>query len=183
MTVFDLWLAILLAAVFVFVVSSVVHMALPIHKSDQQPLPAEDEILALMHSKGVRRGFYRFPYCSSMAEFGSDEMKAKLERGPVGTVVVQAGYNMGPALIQWFVYSLVISLVVGYLASMAFAPGAEGVFRFTATAAFLGYGFGSVSESIWKGLPWGVSMKFVFDGLLYGLATGAAFHWMWPAAA
>ncbi len=30
----ELWLPILLSAVFVFIVSSIIHMALPIHKGD-----------------------------------------------------------------------------------------------------------------------------------------------------
>ena len=47
-------------------------------------------------------------------------------------------------------------------------------------AAILGYAFSSVDESIWKGLSWNVTAKFVFDGVLYGLATGAAFAWLWP---
>ena len=35
----------------------------------------------------------------------------------------------------------------------------------------------------WKGVSWGITFKFVIDGLLYGLATGAVFAWLWPAAA
>ena len=38
----DLWLAILVSSVAVFVVSSVLHMLLPIHKGDMRPLPDED---------------------------------------------------------------------------------------------------------------------------------------------
>ncbi len=34
----ELWLAILLSAVFVFIVSSVIHMALPVHKNDVRPI-------------------------------------------------------------------------------------------------------------------------------------------------
>jgi hypothetical protein len=46
----------------------------------------------------------------------------------------------------------------------------------------LGYGFGSASNSVWKSVPWSTTFKFCFDALLYALATGAAFAWMWPAA-
>ncbi len=42
----DLWLPILLSAVFVFVVSSVIHMATPMHKGDMRPLPNEDDVMA-----------------------------------------------------------------------------------------------------------------------------------------
>ena len=37
----DLWLPILLSAVFVFVASSIIHMAIPIHKGDYKRLPGE----------------------------------------------------------------------------------------------------------------------------------------------
>jgi len=34
--------------------------------------------------------------------------------------------------------------------------------------------------AIWMGKPWRVVLKEAADGLLYGLATGAAFSWLWP---
>ena len=40
-----LWLPILLSAVIVFVASSIIHMALPIHKSDYRKLPDEAKVL------------------------------------------------------------------------------------------------------------------------------------------
>jgi len=49
-------------------------------------------------------------------------------------------------------------------------------------AAFLGYALWSVNDSIWKGVAWSTTLKFVLDGLLYALATGAVFAWLWPAA-
>ena len=39
-----LWLPIVVAAVFIFFVSFVLHMVLPWHKGDYKKLPAEDEI-------------------------------------------------------------------------------------------------------------------------------------------
>ena len=44
----DLWPPILVSAVFVFVVSSVIHMALPIHKNDHGKLAGEESVLASM---------------------------------------------------------------------------------------------------------------------------------------
>ncbi len=182
----DLWLPILLSAVAVFVVSSVIHMALPIHKSDMKKLPKEDELLAAMRAQGVQPGMYMFPSCASMKDMGTPEMQKKLAQGPVGSMTLRppGGFAMGPSLAQWFVLSLVIGICAAYVAGMVLGPGADGtsVLRLTSTAAFLGYGFSSVQDSIWKGVPWSVSLKFVFDGLLYALATGAVFAWMWPAA-
>jgi len=44
----ELWLPILLSAVFVFLVSSVLHMLIPIHCGDHDRLPDEDAMLAAL---------------------------------------------------------------------------------------------------------------------------------------
>jgi hypothetical protein len=182
----ELWLPVVLSAVFVFVVSSVIHMALPVHKGDMQKLPGEDTILATMRAQKVAPGAYMFPCAGSMKEMGTPEMIAKMNQGPVGhlTVVPNGPWAMGKALTQWFVLSLVISTCAAYLAGMVLGPGADAttVFRLTSTAALLGYALSHVQDSIWKGLSWGITAKFTFDGLLYALATGAAFAWLWPEA-
>jgi hypothetical protein len=177
-------LAALVAAVAVFVVSSIIHMALPIHKSDMKGLPQEDAVLEALRKAGVSAGEYMFPWCSSMQEMGSEAMKQKWERGPTGTVIVRpaGGLAMGRSLGQWFVLCLVTSFFVAYALSLVLAPGAQNVFRVASSVAFLGYGFGSASNSVWKSVPWSTTFKFCFDALLYALATGAAFAWMWPAA-
>lgn len=52
----ELWLPILLSAVFVFVASSILHMVLPFHRSDYQPLPEEAKLTEGMRGIGVRPG-------------------------------------------------------------------------------------------------------------------------------
>ena len=47
MSLADLWLPILVAAVLVFVVSSVIHMVLQYHKPDYRKLAKEEEVLAV----------------------------------------------------------------------------------------------------------------------------------------
>ena len=51
---------------------------------------------------------------------------------------------MGPSLLNWFLYSLVVSLVAGYVAGLALGPGAHymKVFRFVSTVAFAEIRFG-----------------------------------------
>lgn len=183
----DLWLPILLSAVFVFVVSSILHMVLPIHRGDYGKLPEEESLLGKMRELGVRPGLYMFPCAGSMKELGTPEMLEKFRRGPVGylTVIPSGPPAIGKSLVAWFLYSVVVGLLCAYLARLTLTVGADSttVLRTTATAAFLAYGIGAVPESIWKGVKWSVTAKFVFDGLLYGLATGAAFAWLWPQAA
>lgn len=182
----DLWLPILLSAVFVFVISSVLHMVIPIHKADFKSLPGEEVVLADLRKHKVPPGAYMFPQCGSMKDMGSPEMLAKFERGPVGHLVLRPNGMpaIGPALAQWFVYSIVIGVFVAYAASIGLESGAAfmTVFRLTGSVAILGYALGTISESIWKAQSWSVAAKFIFDGTLYGLATGATFAWLWPGA-
>ena len=62
----ELWLPIVLAAVFVFIASSVIHMVLPIHKSDVKKMKNEDQVLEAMRANGVEPGNYMFPCAASM---------------------------------------------------------------------------------------------------------------------
>lgn len=182
----ELWMPALVSAVFVFIVSSIVHMALPIHKNDHSQLPGEEEVLNAMLSQNVTPDSYMFPYAASMQECTSPEMIDKLNRGPVGfmTVYPNGPMPIGKSLLHWFLFSILVGLVTAYLAALTIENGASfsHVFRITGTIGFIAYGFGAIPDSIWKGQKWSTAFKFLFDGLLYGLATGAAFAWLWPAA-
>ena len=100
----DLWLPILLSAVFVFIASSVLHMVLPIHKADYAQLANEAEVLSAMREHGVSPGSYMFPHAGSMKEMGEPEFVEKLNLGPVGhmTILPNGPWNMGKSLGQWF---------------------------------------------------------------------------------
>jgi hypothetical protein len=181
-----LWLPILLSAVFVFLVSSILHMAIPIHKGDFAKLPDEDKLLAAMRTHGVVPGDYMFPCPASMKEMASPEMVAKYKQGPVGqmTIMPSGPINMGRSLLQWFLYSVLISVFTAYVSMFALPPGSHYtmVFQVTGAAAVLGYAFASIPNSIWKGTRWTTTAKFVFDGVLYGLVTAGTFGWLWPSA-
>jgi len=180
----ELWLPIVLSAVFVFVVSSVIHMAVPWHKGDWKKVKSEDAMLDALRAAGLEPGTYMFPCAGSMKEMGTPEMKAKLERGPVGhmTLLPPGGYNMGRSLVAWFVYSVIVGLLVAYVAwnSLGATASFTEVFRIAGTAGILGYAVGALQDWIWKGQRGSVTGKFVVDGILYGLATGATFAWLWP---
>jgi hypothetical protein len=179
-----LWLPILLSAVIVFVASSIIHMVLPMHKSDYRKLPAEDRVLDAMRAAGVAPGrTYHFPYATHK-EMKSPEAVERFKRGPVGllTVIPSGVPAMGKYLGQWFVYCVVIGVFVAYLTGRTRGPGTQylEVFRVAGTTAFLGYAAAQIQESIWKGQSWGVTLKHVFDGLIYGLLTAGTFGWLWP---
>jgi hypothetical protein len=180
----SLWLPILLSAIFVFVVSSVMHMALPYHKSDYRKLPDEDKVMDALRSAGVTPGpVYHFPH-HDMKDMKKPEVQEQMKRGPLGLLqVFPSGVpNMGKFLGLWFVYSLVISIFVAYLTGRTRPAGTEywEVFRVAGTSGFLGYGAAQIQDSIWKGQAWGVTWKHVFDSLIYAVVTAATFGWLWP---
>jgi hypothetical protein len=159
-------------------------MVLPIHKTDYRKLPEEDRVLDAMRAAGVTPGrVYRFPY-ATLKEMKTPEAVERFKRGPVGllTVVTSGPPPMRKYLGQWFVYCLVIGVFVAYLTGRTRSPGTEylEVFRVAGTTAFLGYAAAQLQDSIWKGESWGVTLKHVFDGLIYGLLTAGTFGWLWP---
>jgi hypothetical protein len=178
-----LWLPILLSAVIVFVASSIMHMVLPYHRSDYKPLPDEDRVLAALRAAGLQRGLYHFPFCTHK-DMKSPAMTEKYKQGPVGlmTVIPNGPPAMPKFLGLWFAYCLIVGFFVAYLTGHTVAPGAHylAVFRVVGTAAFLAYGLGNLSNGIWKGQPWSMVIKEVFDGLVYACLTAGTFGWLWP---
>ena len=67
----ELWFPILLSAVFVFLVSSILHMVIPIHKGDFKKMPGEDKVLEAMRSQNLQPGSYMFPCAESMKDMAS----------------------------------------------------------------------------------------------------------------
>ena len=182
----ELWLAIVLSAVFVFIVSSIMHMVLPFHRSDYSKVDGEDAILETMRSNSVQPGSYMFPHARSMKDMQSPEMVEKFKTGPVGwmTVLAPHQFNMGRSLALWFVFILVANVFIAYGAWNGLGPTAEylTVFRVVGTLSCLAFALGVVNDSIWKGQAWSTSFKFVFDGLVYALVTAGTYGWLWPEA-
>jgi len=178
-----LWLPIVLSAVIVFIASSLLHMVLPYHKSDYQKLPDEDKLLAALRAANLKHDLYVFPYCTHK-DMKSPAAVEKYNQGPVGTMTIlpNGAPNMPQYLGKWFAFCLVIGFFVAYLAAHTLAPATHylEVFRVVGTAAFLAYGLGNLSNGIWKGQPWSVTIKEVVDGLVYGLLTAGTFGWLWP---
>jgi hypothetical protein len=179
----SLLLPILIAAVLVFVASSVVWMALPHHKKDYARLPNEDAVLTALGE--VSPGQYDFPHMESMEELKSPETQARFAKGPVGffTVAPRGVPNMGKNLGIWFVYALFVSAFVAYVAGRTLAPGAEylRVFQITGSVAWAAYGFSHVADAVWFARPWSAIVKQLADAFVYALVTAGAFGWLWPA--
>lgn len=181
----QLWLPILLSAVFVFFASAIFHMALKYHNSEYRGFSNEDEVRAAIRKGSPAPGLYFLPYFADMKDCNTPEAQQKLQEGPIAYVTISpAGLpKMGPQLGQWFVFAVVVSLVAAYVASRTLAPGTDylSVFRVAGCVAFLAYGFAYIPTSIWFKRPWSATGKDLFDALVYGLLTGGTFGWLWPA--
>jgi hypothetical protein len=181
----SLWAPTLLAAVLVFVASSVIHMFLKYHESNYLKLPDQDAIGDALRAHDIAPGDYMMPnMCDTDTKMGSPEFNAAFEKGPViiMTVWPNGAPAMGKSLAQWFVYCLVVAHFAGYVAAISLPMGTDymTVFRVTAVVAFAGYSLAVIQNSIWKNQNWVVTAKFVFDGLVYALITAGCFGWLWP---
>ena len=180
----SLWLPIVLSAVLVFITSSLIHMVLKYHASDYQQLPNEDAVRAAIRAGNPKPAQYILPYCPGMKEMNSPEMQKKFVEGPIAVMNLRrpGPPGMGPSLGQWFVFSLIVSFFIAYIAAHTIPPGTLylGVFRVVGAIGFLAYAAGQVPAAIWMGKPWSIASKEVMDGLLYGLVTAGTFGWLWP---
>ncbi len=182
----ELWLPSALSAVLIFIASSIMHMVIGYHRSDYQRLASEPEFLEHMRGHTLKPGDYMFPAALDMQDFKDPAVLERFQQGPVGFLrVLPTGLpNLGKNLTLWFIFTLVVTLFVAYIGSLALKPGAPylDVFQVVGTTAILAYAAGAIPESIWKGQRWGVTARFVVDGVIYGLVTAGTFGWLWPDA-
>jgi hypothetical protein len=183
----QLWLPILLSAVGAFVASSIVHMALHKlwHGSDYHGFSNEDEVRAAIRKGSAAPGMYMMPW-HTMEQMKDPAIQAKFSEGPVGLLMLRApgSVNMGKSLGLWFGFCLLVAIFAGYIAGATLPAGtAPGqVFCIITTAAFMGFGFGTLPNHIWWGEPLSSSAKNLVDGVIYAVVTGAVFMWLWPHA-
>jgi len=184
-SIVDLWLPILLSAVFVFIVSSIIHMMLRYHNNDFIKVPKEDEVMDALRKFDIPPGDYAVPRAGSMEAMKSPEFIEKAKKGPVlFMTVLQPGMPaMGGQLALWFLFSVIVGIFAAYVAGRALQPGAHylAVFRFVGSVAFTGYSLALLQNSIWYKRNWSATLKSMFDGLIYALVTAGTFGWLWPS--
>ena len=165
-----MWLPILLSLIFVFVASSVIHMASPWHKTDYPKLANEDAVMDALRPLAIAPGDYFMPRPASMSDMKSAEFMAKMERGPrVLMTVMPAGTpDMTRELVMWFVYLIVVSIFAAYISAHALQPGVSfwEVVRFAGTVSFLAYAAALWQLSIWYRRAWNITIKATIDSLI-----------------
>jgi hypothetical protein len=178
----SLWLPTLASAVFVFIVSSIIHMVLPWHKDDFRKIPNEDQVMDALRPLNIPRGDYMVPRADNINDMKTPEFKAKMQRGPVFLVTFMSGeMAIGKNLALWFIYLLVISYFAAYVGAHAGALSAVPVHsrRIIGITAFLGYGGALCQASIWYQHSWGTTIRSLIDSVIYAAVTACTFAWLW----
>src|SRR5689334_8521870 len=180
----SLVLPIVLSAVFVFIASSIIHMASPWHRSDYPRVPNEDRTREALRPLAIPPGDYMIPRPASRAELRSPAFAEKINLGPVVilTVLPNGPMSMARNLSLWFLYCAANSVFAAYIASRALLPGADylEVFRFAGATAFIAYVVALWQMSIWYRRSWLTTIKATVDGFIYACLTAGTFGWLWP---
>ncbi len=179
-----LWLPIVVSVVFVFIVSTAVHMIPGWHQDDMASVPGEDQVMETLRAVNLQPGEYRFPFGRTTKEMQTPEFVAKMKAGPVGTMTIRPSgeINMGKLLGTWLLYTLVISIIAAYVTSRTRGVGAPylEIFRVSGTVAFCSYALAHWQGWIWWGKSTRITLTYTIDGLLFALVTAGAFGWLWP---
>lgn len=177
----SLILPILLSGVALFFASFLSWMVVKLHIDDWRKIDKEDEFMAATGRCNLPVGSYMFPRPNTPAEMQTEEFKKKYEAGPRGVLTIMPKANMGVNLGLTFLYFLVVSTILGYLATIAFKPGEQflEVFRFVFTAGFLTFLAAMVQHAIWFRAR---IVRHVIESVAYAAITAALFAAFWPSA-
>lgn len=160
-------------------------MVLRYHMNDYRELPNEAAAIAGLTGNTVAPGDYVFPHCEEMKDLASEKMQTRFKEGPVGmlTIIPSGPPTMGKQLGSWLVFTIVMSALIAYVSFLVLSPADSfmRMLRVVGTITFLAYAGAEPTQSIWKSRSWATTGRFLMDGVLYGLATGAIFAWLWPS--
>src|ERR1043166_8224836 len=125
-----LWLAIVLATVFVFIASNILHMAIPAwHRADYGKLPDERPVLDVL--RAATSGQYIAPHVN-WCKLPKEE-REEMMKGPMAFLLVRnpMAFSFPKSLVSYFVYTLIVSILIAYVGAVSLRPGTIGleVFR------------------------------------------------------
>ncbi len=180
MGIIDLWMPIVVSAGLVWVVSAIVWMVLPWHKTDFSKPGDEEAVRSAL--KGSAPGYYMVPFHMDPKELKDEAVAQKYVEGPQAfiTVLPNGMPAMGPKLVMSFLFYLLVGITCAYFVGRTVGPDGSylAAFRIAGTTAFTAYGLAYFQESIWFGRPWSLTAKSLLDAFIYGLVTGGVFGWL-----
>lgn len=181
-----LWQPIIVSAILVFILSWLLHVALPWHRNDMKKMPNEDQVMDALRPFNIPPGNYVLPRCDSMKEYKSPAFQEKMKRGPVMFATVRDGSpGMGRSMVLWFLFCLLVSYLAAFVGAHALSyagtihehPHAR---RLIGLTAFIGYCLAQWQETIWAGRSCVTTLKHSIDALLYAVVTAFVFGWLAP---
>lgn len=182
--IIELWQPIVVSAVFVFIVSAVIWMATPLHKHDyKNPGDKEGAILSMLKNEKMEPGVYCVPWMQCDKGGDKKALMEKYNAGPWASLTVMGSKpSMGMSLTLWFLNTLLISAMVGYITfhTLPNNPHYLKVFQAAGTAATLAYCGYLLPLAAWHAVPMKQLPAKFFDGLLYACVTAGTFGWLWP---
>ncbi len=181
----ELWMPILTTAVVVFILSCLAWTISPHHKPEYRKLAAEPGFLDALRTLNIPAGGYFFPYVDG-AGMKTEEGKRLMNEGPWGRMRLYGKKpGMGGSMLGSFVLYLVVSAAIAFVGTMTIPAGAGfgDVLRVLGTVGVLSYSVAVIPQIIWFERQWSVFFTHLFDGVVFGLATGLVFAWMWPMPA
>lgn len=136
----------ILAAVAIFVWSSIAHMALPIGEMGIKAIPNEDAVIAVMKANIKEDGFYFIPgegmaHSSTLSaeqqEAAKKTWEKKHEEGPRGVLIY---HPTGEKLFmpRYLIVEFLSDVVIGLIAAFALAMASEKVRSFAGRVVFVG---------------------------------------------
>jgi hypothetical protein len=174
-TLTSLWMPILISTVIAFAAGSLMHVLIKHHRNDFKAAPDEASALQALSALGLAPGDYFIPHPTQSHQSSAPSVI-------IMTVMRPGGIKLGSSLFQWTVYQLIITILCAYVASRTLPVAAPylNVFRVVGTVGFMAYSVAYAHESIWWQRSWGITLRYMFDGLVYALLTAGVFGWLWP---
>lgn len=178
MSVYELWLPIVATGLATHILSTLAWTVLPHHRPEWQKLPNEDEFHGSLAGK-VPAGQYVFPFAQDNQTVKSEAYQRKAGSCSGMLIIWPSPTNMAKAIGLTFTSFLIVAFVIGYLASLGLARGAEflKVLQFVSTAGLLAHLSAKFPFVFWFRRK--IAMD-VLDGAVYALATGLIFAALWP---
>src|SRR5579862_2205100 len=102
----SLFLPIIVSAVAVFILSSVIHMAMPWHKSDYGNVPSDDAVMNALRPMNIPPGDYTVPNPRLPGGGRNPDFMSKFATGPslTMTIVPPGPMSMGKYMGTWFAF-------------------------------------------------------------------------------
>ncbi len=174
MSVFDLWLPIVVGAVAVHIASTLAWTVLPHHVPEWRPMPDERELVALLKKHATPAGQYVFPHPKGE----NPDPKASCQGN---LIVYDKPISMGAAIGKTLAFFFLATFVIAYLASLGLSPASTrlDVFRFVFVAGLLTHVAGRFPGAFWFKRK---TLLDSIDGTVYALLTAGVFVWLWPYA-